>query len=94
MEQTNSEGATRRQRRHSLASPKGILLWALAVCLISAGVLGIVLKLQVPSGRLKWARQVGPQWRGSPTVSNGIVYIGTRENKVFALRAEIGRAHV
>ncbi|HLW00014.1 MAG TPA: PQQ-binding-like beta-propeller repeat protein [Ktedonobacterales bacterium] len=82
------------RRRHPLTTPKGLLLALLVVLLISAGVLVGFLKLQtpqVPAGRVQWTHAVGPLSKSTPTVSNGMVYIGTRENMIYALSAPSGQ---
>lgn len=85
--------AARQRRKHPLATWKGVLLGALAVLTISAGVVVVVIRLrsQVPSGREKWSRQIGNMWHSSSTISNGIIYIGTEENTVYALSAATGQ---
>ncbi|HEX6779523.1 MAG TPA: PQQ-binding-like beta-propeller repeat protein, partial [Ktedonobacterales bacterium] len=83
--------ATQRRRKRPLATRKGILLCTLAVLVIGAGVIVGALKLQTPSGRVKWTHYIGNLWDGSPTVSNGIVYIGNQENTIYALNAASGQ---
>ena len=62
--------------------------------LISTGVLVGFLKLQtpqVPAGRVQWIHSVGPLSKSTPTVSNGMVYIGTQENTIYALSVTSGQ---
>ncbi len=85
--------APQRSKWNPLATPKRVLLSVLVVVL-SAGVFVGVRALQppqVPTGHTKWSRQIGTMWHSAPTVSNGVVYIGTEENKVFALSAAAGK---
>lgn len=77
-----------------LARGKGLLLGFLSVLLIGALVVGVVLKLQtpqVPTGRVKWTYAIGTIWKSFPVVSNGMVYIGNQNNRVYALRAASGQ---
>ena len=83
--------ATQRRRKRPLATRKGILLCTLAVLVIGAGVIVGILKLQTPSGRVKWTHHIGNIWKSYPTVSNGIVYIGDSDNTVYALNAASGQ---
>lgn len=86
--------AAQKRRKHPLATWKGVLLCVLAALTISAGVVVVVIRLrtpQVPSGREKWSRQIGNLWHSSPTISNGIIYIGNQENTVSALSAATGQ---
>ncbi len=80
-----------KRRKNPLATPKGILLCTMTLLIVSAGVIFTVIKSHVPSGREKWSYQLGNQMdSSSPTVSNGIVYIGDEENTVYALDAASG----
>lgn len=83
--------AAQQKKRNPLATRKGMLLCTLAVLLIGVGVIVGILKLQTPSGRVKWTYHIGNLGGSSPTVSNGILYIGNAENMVYALSAASGQ---
>ena len=80
-----------RSKWNPLATPKRALLSVLVLLVLSAGVFVGILKLQVPIGHVKWSRVIGPMLNSKPTVSNGVVYIGTNEDKIFALDANSGQ---
>src|SRR5690349_9321902 len=65
--------AAPRHRSKLLVTRKSILLCLLALVVISVGVVVVVVKLQPPSGREKWARHLGNLWGSSLTVNNRVV---------------------
>jgi outer membrane protein assembly factor BamB len=77
---------------------KGVLLCLLVVLVVGAGVIAVAIKPQapqVPAGRVKWTHFIGDfggiLGNSSPMVSDGIVYIGNRENMIYALSAASGQ---
>ena len=43
-----------------------------------------------PNGELRWNFTTGDRVSSSPTVSNGVVYVGSYDTKVYAINAETG----
>ena len=43
-----------------------------------------------PNGELRWNFTMGDRVRSSPTVANGVVYVGSADNKVYAINATTG----
>jgi outer membrane protein assembly factor BamB len=97
----------RKRRKNPLATPRGILFCSIALVIVCAGAIFVGIKLQVPSGREKWSLQIGgasansqqgllqqvssDSANSSPTIINGIIYIGDSENKIYALHADSGK---
>src|SRR3546814_5071063 len=52
--------------------------------------LGDVAALNASSGSVIWKKRPGGPLRGSPTLSNGNVYVVSQDNQIFALNAENG----
>lgn len=53
---------------------------------------GDVAALEADTGNEVWKKRPGGPLRGSPTVSNGNVYVMTQDNRIFALRSADGNA--
>src|SRR3546814_17401050 len=76
--------------------------WSSDVCSSDLGVsvegdrvfatsgLGDVAALNASSGSVIWKKRPGGPLRGSPTLSNGNVYVVSPDNPLFALNAENG----
>jgi outer membrane protein assembly factor BamB len=48
---------------------------------------GMVFSLHAGSGRLRWKYQTEAAITGSPIIVNDILYIGSTDNKIYALPA-------
>src|SRR3546814_8131229 len=55
--------------------------------------LGDVAALNASSGSVLWKKRPGGPLRGSPTLSNGTVYVVSQDNQIFALNAANTRTH-
>jgi outer membrane protein assembly factor BamB len=89
MVQIEQEG----KKKKTQARWKEALLFFLAALVVFAGLVVLINRIQPPQppqGREQWVWRMG-SLGGSPAVSNGMVYISTQENKVFALDAASGR---
>ena len=51
------------------------------------GVDGNVYSVEAKNGRLRWSFKTGGPIPGSPVVHEGVVYIGSMDHKVYALKA-------
>ncbi|MGW5682206.1 serine/threonine-protein kinase [Nonomuraea sp. NPDC003754] len=80
-----ADGRTGISRRTALLGLAGIGAAA-------AGVIGSRLHDQRPSlGAQQWAFSTGGRVRSSPTIADGVVYIGDEANKLYAVDATTGR---
>lgn len=93
MEQSVVQVAQEGTKKKTQARWKEVLVLSLVVVVVFAGAVFAINRLQppqMPSGREAWAYHLG-SLGSSPVVSNGVVYLGTQENKIFALDAASGR---
>jgi len=84
-------GTSRKKRGTVLANGMMALFIGLPFLLVIGVIIGVASRNQtIPSLTEQWSFQAGDQLTSSPIVVNGIVYIGSSDDKVYALDAASG----